>query len=339
MTYLNCKLCGGELEFERGSNIGVCPYCGNRQVIFRPVRSKEHYDVFICHKETDENGNKTKDSVIANDIYHQLTDLGLKVFFSPISLADKMGAEYESCIAGAIDTARLMLVIGTKPEYYNSLWMMDQWSRFLQLRQMDETRFLIPCFRDMDAFDLPYEFLHLQYIDMSHVSFAMEELMRMVRKLFPNGSASKPPRTEVKADCQLSGGYAFISYSTKNQNAANALRSFFHQNGINTWMAPNNIPVGSKYAEVIIKALKECSCLVLLLTNASQGSIWVAKEVERAINYKKTIIPVQLEDVVLNDEFELYISTDQIIAVDKIREDSEEMQSVLRSVKGCTEQN
>lgn len=335
MAFLNCRLCGGELEFERGSNIGVCPYCGSKQVISQPAQNNERYDVFICHKETDAQGNKTRDSVIANDIYYQLTDLGLKVFFSPISLSDKMGVEYEACIAGAINTARLMLVIGTKPEHFTSIWMVDQWSRFLQLRQVDEKRFLIPCYRDMDAWDLPKDLLHLQTMDMSRVSFAMD-LMRVVRTLFPHGST--PPKTEYKADCQVSGSYVFISYSTKNQSAANAMRSFFHQNGINTWMAPNNIPVGSKYAEVIVKALRECSCLVLLLTNASQGSIWVAKEVERAINYKKTIIPVQLEDVVLNDEFELYISTDQIVAVDKIREDTEEMQSILRSVRGCIEQ-
>ncbi len=34
---------------------------------------EEPYDVFICYKETDELGKRTQDSVIANDIYHQLT--------------------------------------------------------------------------------------------------------------------------------------------------------------------------------------------------------------------------------------------------------------------------
>ena len=127
-------------------------------------------------------------------------------------------------------------------------------------------------------------------------------------------------------------GYAFISYSTKNQSDADALRALFHKNGIRTWMAPGDIPAGSKYAQVINHAIKECACFVLLLTDAAQNSPWVAKEVERAVNHGKTIIPVKMEDLVLNEEFEFYISTDQIVAVQKIDESSEAFRKVLTSV-------
>lgn len=40
-------------------------------------------------------------------------------------------------------------------------------------------------------------------------------------------------------------------------------------------MAPYDIPAGNKYAAVITAALKECACIVLLLTEASQASEWV----------------------------------------------------------------
>jgi len=131
-------------------------------------------------------------------------------------------------------------------------------------------------------------------------------------------------------------GYAFISYSSKDQPVADSVRELFKKKGITTWMAPYDIPVGSKYALVISKALKECACLVLLLTNASQSSTWVSKEVERAISYNKVIIPIQLESLVLNDEFEFYISTDQIIAINIIDENSSELQKILTSVTACT---
>lgn len=109
------------------------------------------------------------------------------------------------------------------------------------------------------------------------------------------------------------------------------------KNGIPSWMAPNNIPAGSTYAKVINKALKNCSCLLLLLTKSSQKSTWVPKEVERAINYKKTIIPIQLEEVVLNNEFELYISTCQILPIKKIDENSCETQKLIRILKVHTD--
>ncbi|WP_294823283.1 S1 RNA-binding domain-containing protein [uncultured Eubacterium sp.] len=126
-------------------------------------------------------------------------------------------------------------------------------------------------------------------------------------------------------------GYVFISYSTKEQSSADAMKKLLEKQGIQTWMAPGDIPAGSRYAQVINKAVKECSCFILMLSENSQNSVWVAKEVERAINYRKPIIPVQLEDLVLNDEFELYISTDQVVAVQKIDENLPEVQKILTS--------
>ncbi len=134
-------------------------------------------------------------------------------------------------------------------------------------------------------------------------------------------------------------GYAFISYSTINQAAADSLRDLLKKNRIDSWMAPYDIPVGSKYANVINKAIKDCSCFILLLTNDSQNSVWVSKEVERAICYKKTLFPIQLEDIVLNDEFEIYLCTDQVVAVQKIDESNDQMQKILKSIISHTGQS
>lgn len=131
-------------------------------------------------------------------------------------------------------------------------------------------------------------------------------------------------------------GYAFISYSTKNQTSADAMRDLLRKKGIETWMAPGDIPAGSKYAQVINRAVKDCACFILMLSEDAQNSVWVAKEVERAVNYRRPIIPVQIEDMILNDEFELYISTDQIIAIHKIDLGSDEVKKLLRSVADLT---
>ena len=47
---------------------------------------EEPFDVFICYKETDNNGRRTPDSVLATELYHELTREGFKVFFSRITL-------------------------------------------------------------------------------------------------------------------------------------------------------------------------------------------------------------------------------------------------------------
>ncbi len=48
--------------------------------------------VSICYKETDDCGERTEDSVLAQDIYDALTGKGRNVFFSRISLEDRLAA-------------------------------------------------------------------------------------------------------------------------------------------------------------------------------------------------------------------------------------------------------
>ena len=146
------------------------------------VQNEKPFDVFICYKETDEYGKRTKDSVLANDIYYQLIQEGFKVFYAAITLEDKLGHEYEPYIFAALNTAKVMLVIGSESDYFNSVWVKNEWSRFMSLMKTDRSKILIPCYRDMDAYDLPEEFSHLQAQDMSKLGF-MQDLIRGIKKI------------------------------------------------------------------------------------------------------------------------------------------------------------
>lgn len=145
-------------------------------------QKEEPFDVFICYKETDNNGRRTQDSVLANDLYHQLTQEGFKVFFSRITLEDKLGTAYEPYIFAALNSAKVMVVIGTKAEYFNAVWVKNEWSRYLSLIRNDAKKVLIPAYRDMDPYDLPDEFAHLQAQDMSKLGF-MQDLIRGIKKI------------------------------------------------------------------------------------------------------------------------------------------------------------
>ena len=146
------------------------------------VQKVDPYDVFICYKETDENGKRTQDSVIANDIYYQLTREGFKVFYAAIILEDKLGTEYEPYIFSALNTSKVMLSLGTKPEYFNAVWVKNEWSRFLKIMRKDRSKLLIPCYRDMDPYELPEEFAHLQAQDMSKIGF-INDIVRDIKKV------------------------------------------------------------------------------------------------------------------------------------------------------------
>ena len=61
--------------------------------IFLVSQKEAPYDIFICCKEADENGNRTRDSVLADEIYYQLTKEEYRVFFARITLQDKPGED------------------------------------------------------------------------------------------------------------------------------------------------------------------------------------------------------------------------------------------------------
>lgn len=149
------------------------------------------YDIFICYKETAEDGQRTVDSVIAQDVYDALTEKGYRVFFSRISLEDKLGTEYEPYIFAALHSAKIMLAFGTDYEYYNAVWVKNEWSRFLQLMTKDKSKHLIPCYKGIDAYDMPKEFAKLQAQDMGKVG-AMQDLLRGVDKIMGKGAGAAP---------------------------------------------------------------------------------------------------------------------------------------------------
>lgn len=162
------------------------------------VQNETPYDVFICYKETAEDGSCTEDSVLAQDVYEALTAKGLKVFFSRITLEDKLGTQYEPYIYAALSSAKVMLAFGTTYEYYDAVWVKNEWSRFLGMMKADKRKVLIPCFKGLDAYDMPKEFKGLQAQDMAKLGW-MQDLVRGVEKLCgKGGTASSAPNTVVQ---------------------------------------------------------------------------------------------------------------------------------------------
>ena len=153
------------------------------------------YDIFICYKETDDSGERTVDSVLAQDVYDALTDKGYRVFFSRITLEDKLGTEYEPYIFAALNSAKVMLVFGSDYEYFNAVWVKNEWSRFLKLMVQDKNKHLIPCYKNVDAYDMPKEFQKLQGQDMGKVG-AVQDLLRGIDKLLGRKATAPAPQAE-----------------------------------------------------------------------------------------------------------------------------------------------
>ena len=163
-------------------------------------QKEEPFDIFICYKETDSSGRRTHDSVLANELYFQLVHEGYRVFFSKITLEDKLGAAYEPYIFAALNSSKVMIVLGTKPEYFNAPWVKNEWSRYLTLvKQSNGAKTLIPAYRDMDPYDMPEEFSHLQALDMARLGFA-QDLIHGIKKLIRKETPEYSSYQEVKRE-------------------------------------------------------------------------------------------------------------------------------------------
>ncbi len=141
------------------------------------------------------------DSALAHDIYDVLTEKVYKVFYSRITLKAKLEQDYEPYIFSALNSAKVMLSVGTKYEYFNAVWVKNEWSRYLALMSKDSGKLRIPCYRDIDAYDMPKEFRHLQAQDLGSPR-AFQDLMNNIEKIIPLQTA-QPEKVVVQ---QVSSG-------------------------------------------------------------------------------------------------------------------------------------
>ena len=157
--------------------------------------NEDPYDVFICYKDKEENGDRTIDSVEAERIYDELAKKGLKIFFARRTLAQKPGIEFEPYIFAALNSAKVMLVVGTSYDHFTAPWVKNEWSRFLTIKAKKQV-WIYPCYKYISdpQKDLPQEFRSLESIDLSKVG-AMQDLLRAIRNAV--GSESQFQKTSI----------------------------------------------------------------------------------------------------------------------------------------------
>lgn len=124
----------------------------------------------------------------------------------------------------------------------------------------------------------------------------------------------------------------FISYSTVDLDNAETVRNVLEKNGLSCWMAPRDIPGGSNYTKEIPIAIRNCKVFVLILSKNAQGSQWVLKELDSAVNCGKVILPFMLEDCILNDEFNFLLTGAQRYSA--YQKKAEAMETLISRIRG-----
>src|SRR5215207_702158 len=103
----------------------------------------------------------------------------------------------------------------------------------------------------------------------------------------------------------------FVSYASPDRDIAFRIVGFLEEQGITCWVAPRDVPPGVEYGQAIIDGIEQSRALVLILSDQSNDSMFVKKEVERAVSKTKPVLPVRIREVTPSGSLEFFISSAQ----------------------------
>lgn len=101
----------------------------------------------------------------------------------------------------------------------------------------------------------------------------------------------------------------FISHSSKDKPMADAACATLEKSGIRCWIAPRDIRPGQDWDELIVRAIDQCRAMVLIFTQHTNELKQVGREVKRAFNKEKPVIPLRVEDALPGQTLGFYLDT------------------------------
>lgn len=162
------------------------------------------FEVFISFKHTDEFGAITQDSVIAKELYTQLTRMGYSVFFSECSLEQIGSSQYKQDIDAALDVAKIMIVVLTKPEYATAQWVQYEWNSFYSdyLSGVRPDVHLFTLTLGVSTTQLPRTLRNVQNFDYAE---GTAKLHNYITSILPKADSNHNDESgEENANCELS---------------------------------------------------------------------------------------------------------------------------------------
>ena len=115
-------------------------------------------DVVICYLEKDADGLKTSDAVLSQGIYNELVDAGLKVVLMGSALRERLGSVYNSYVDGALNSAKVMVAVGTSNNNFYASDVRALWGSYIDYADDNDSKAMFVCYKEMGVDELPSEF-------------------------------------------------------------------------------------------------------------------------------------------------------------------------------------
>ena len=175
----------------------------NRKEYIQIAESEQPYDIYISYRAKDDNGDKTAVSEIAEHLYNKLTSAGYRVFLSEAALKGKERSDCEPYIYSALNSANVMLALGTSYDDYNDVWVKNEWNRYLEIAVKNKNKCLIPCYKDVDEYDVPKEFAGLNVCQLGNDDTFNNIIAEIANVVKPESVNQPAPQTEPAEEIEL----------------------------------------------------------------------------------------------------------------------------------------
>ncbi|MGB8463644.1 MAG: TIR domain-containing protein [Terrimicrobiaceae bacterium] len=99
----------------------------------------------------------------------------------------------------------------------------------------------------------------------------------------------------------------FISHSTEDKPAADAICAILEENGVRCWIAPRDIMPGADWGESIVKGIRSSRVVLLVFSTNANRSKQIKREVEIAADGGVTIVPLRIENILPAESFKYFL--------------------------------
>ena len=215
----------------------------------------EAFQVFLSYKHSGENGEKTPDAQMAEELYAELTKRGIKTFYSSRSIRKLGEGKYKVAIDDALDEASVLVAVGTSAENLNSNWVKYEWDSFhgdiLSGRKEGQ---LISFIADMRQFDLPRTLRQMESFEKGKNT--VEEICDFICTYL--GANKK--KGMCPADCRVISLREYLSHGFTALDAENA---FSENDKLLYEDMPAEVAGTSEQWAEIIQKYPDCSAVVV----------------------------------------------------------------------------
>ena len=123
-------------------------------------------------------------------------------------------------------------------------------------------------------------------------------------------------------------GVVFISYSREDVSNVITIVDELERFGIRTWLDTRREADQQRFAAAIVRAIRSSSVCAFMCSSNSYHSDHVARELNLAAKYRKSIVPIEIEKSIPTEEFEYYFCGLDFIPVKPI-------DHCIKAIKQC----